>query len=236
VILPGGLILALTLMLAVEDPPRRAPDAVAAVDHIVYGTPDLNLGIQKIEDQLGVRATPGGQHPGRGTRNALIALGPGRYLEIIGPDPDQPPPPAARTFGIDELKEPRLVAWAAKATDLERQASDAARRGIALGDVSSGSRRRPDGLLLSWRFTPPQAAMKVAGGVVPFLIDWGKSPHPSESAAAGITLVALWAEHPEPERVREILQKVGIDLSVGPGPRPALFAIVDSPRGRIEIR
>jgi hypothetical protein len=236
VILSGGLILALVLMLAEERPAPGYPDAVAAVDHIVYATPDLNLGIQKIEDLLGVRAAPGGQHPGRGTRNALAGLGPGRYLEIIGPDPDQPTPPAARTFGIDDLKEPRLVAWAAKATELERQASDATRQGVALGDVSSGSRKRPDGLLLSWRFTPPQAAMAVAGGVVPFFIDWGKSPHPSESAPAGITLVALRAEHPDPERAKRILMKLGIPLSVVPGPKPALFATVDSPRGRVEIR
>jgi hypothetical protein len=223
-------------MLAEESPTRRYPDVVASVDHLVFATPDLNLGIQRVEDLLGVRATPGGQHPGRGTRNALIALGPGRYLEIIGPDPDQPTPPTARTFGIDDLKEPRLVAWAARALDLEHQASDAAGHGVALGDVSSGSRRRPDGLLLSWRFTPPQAAMTIGGGVVPFLIDWGKSPHPSASAASGVTLVALRAEHPEPEHVKGILERLGIALAVGPGPRPALLATVQCPRGRVEIR
>ena len=216
--------------------PTDGSGVVVAVDHIVYGTPDLDAGIAKIEDMLGVRVTPGGQHPGRGTHNALVGLGPGRYLEIIGPDPDQPKPAAPRTFGIDDLKEPRLVAWAARSPDVDRQASEAARQGIALGETAAGSRRRPDGLLLTWRFTPPQAAMAIAGGVVPFFIDWGKTPHPSESAAGGVNLVSLRAEHPEPERVRGILEKLGIALSVSRGPKPALFATVDCPRGRIEIR
>jgi hypothetical protein len=223
-------------MAAAVPPQSDAPDVLAVVDHIVYATPDLELGIQKLEALLGVRAAPGGQHPGRGTRNALIALKTGRYLEIIGPDLEQPKPSAPRTFGIDDLKEPRLVAWAAKAVNLERLASDAKSRGVALGDVASGSRRRPDGVLLSWRYTTPQAALALAGGVVPFFIDWGTTPHPSETAAGGATLAALRAEHPEVERVAKLMQQLGVPLPVRSGPRPALLATVDCPRGRVELR
>ena len=54
----------------------------------------------------------GGSHPGRGTRNTLLALGARCYLEILGPDPAQPPPERPRTRGIDQLLAARLVGWA----------------------------------------------------------------------------------------------------------------------------
>ena len=214
--------------------PGRTVDAVSRVDHLVYATPDLKAGIDAIERLLGIRATPGGQHPGAGTRNALVALGPASYLEIIGPDPEQPRPPGPRRFGIDGLKVPRLAAWAAKGQDLERLVADAARNGVKLGPVGSGSRKRPDGVLLSWRFTSP--ATVLGDGIVPFFIDWGRTPHPAQAAAAGATLVSLRAEHPDAQRVGETLRKLGLDLRVTGAPAPALIATVDCPKGRVELR
>jgi hypothetical protein len=204
------------------------------VDHLVYATPDLQQGVDRIERVLGVRATPGGQHPGRGTRNALVSLGPARYLEIIGPDPGQPVPAQPRPFGIDGLTEPTLMAWAAKGTELEQLARAAAGGGVRLGDVISGSRRRTDGVMLTWRYTDPRTV--VADGLVPFFIDWGSTPHPAGGAEPGGMLVALRAEHPDPQRVHNALSRVGVDLPVGQGPRAALIATIDAPRGRVELR
>jgi hypothetical protein len=213
---------------------KGAAELLAKVDHLVYATPDLNRGVEEIEKILGVRATPGGQHPGRGTRNALITLGPAIYLEIIAPDPEQPPPKTPRPFGIDGLKESRLVAWAAKGSDLGRLKDEAARKGARLGEVMSGSRRRTDGVLLSWRYTDPQTVL--ADGLVPFFIDWGQAPHPARTAAQGASLIALRAEHPDAQRVQRLLNELGLDLPVQTGATPALVAIIDSPRGRVELR
>jgi glyoxalase-like protein len=213
---------------------KGAAELMARVDHLVYATPDLNRGVEEIEKILGVRATPGGQHPGRGTRNALITLGPAIYLEIIAPDPEQPPPKTPRPFGIDGLKESRLVAWAAKGSDLGRLRDEAARKGARLGEVLSGSRRRTDGVLLSWGYTDPQTVL--ADGLVPFFIDWGQSPHPARTAAQGASLIALRAEHPDAQRVQRLLNELGLDLPVQTGATPALVAIIDSPRGRVELR
>ncbi len=211
-----------------------APDRLARVDHLVYATPDLNVGIEKLERLLGIRATTGGQHPGRGTRNALIALGPATYIEIIGPDPEQPTPALPRPFGIDALSEPRIVAWAAKSSDPSQQVSKGAAQGLTLGPVIPGSRRRPDGVLLTWRYTDPRIV--VADGVVPFFIDWGKTPHPAASAAKGATLLDLRAEHSDPDRVQKALGQLGITVPVKKGLKPALAATIDSPRGRVELR
>ena len=211
-----------------------AAGLLARVDHLVYATRDLNVGIEKLDTLLGVRATPGGQHPGRGTRNALISLGSSSYIEIIGPDPEQPKPDLPRTFGIDTLSQPRLVAWAANATDLTRLASTTRAEGIALGEVTAGSRRRPDGVLLTWQYTNPLVV--VADGIVPFFIDWGTSPHPAQSAARGASLVGLRAEHPDPDRVQKALRQLGLELHVTKGQTPALIATISSPRGRVELR
>jgi hypothetical protein len=205
-----------------------------SVDHLVYACPDLQAGIDRIEVLLGVRATPGGRHPGGGTRNALLSLGPSSYLEIIGPDPEQPEPAQPRLFGIDALASPRLATWAATEGDLEKRAAESLKQGIRLGQVKAGSRRSPDGSLLSWRYTSPAAVL--ASGLVPFFIDWGTTPHPAGHAARGARLIAFRAEHPDATSVRDVLRKLGLDLPVAAGPSPALIAEVASPKGRVELQ
>jgi len=209
-------------------------ESLNKVDHLVYATPDLNRGIAEIEKLTGVHATAGGQHPGRGTRNAIVALGPSTYLEIIAPDPDQPAPAFPRSFGLDNLTESRLVTWAVKDNDLDHLRESAAQKGLELGQVISGRRKRPDGVLLSWRFTNPGA--ELADGIVPFFIDWGKSSHPAQTAARGLTLVDLRAEHPDAAHVAQMLRQLGLSLTVTQGPKPALIAVINGPRGRIELR
>lgn len=213
---------------------RVSAKVISIVDHLVYATPDLSRGVEEIEKLLGVRATAGGQHLGLGTRNALVALGSTTYLEILAPDPEQPPPKEPRPFGLDGLKESRLVAWFVKGSDLERLRGEAVRKGVPLGEVKSGSQRRPDGVQLSWQFTDPWAP--VADGVVPFFVDWGNSPHPAGAAAKGATLVSLRAEHPDAQGVRGMLLRLGNDLPVKRGPSPALIAVIEGRRGRVELR
>jgi hypothetical protein len=227
--------LTLTALGAATGAPQAEKRAFPpAADHLVYATPDLQVGVDRIERLVGVRAAAGGQHPGRGTRNALVALGPATYLEIIGPDPEQPTPKEPRPFGIDGLREPRLVAWASKTSAPEKIADTAERHGIKLGSVIAGSRRRADGVLLAWRYTDPRTV--VADGIVPFFIDWGKTPHPAATATTGATLMALHAEHPEAARVQKMLDDLGVDLVVQPGRTPALVATINGPRGKVTLR
>jgi hypothetical protein len=213
---------------------REAAMLLRQVDHLVYATPDLAAGVERIEALLGIRATPGGQHPGEGTRNALVALGPTSYLEIIGPDPEQGTLDHPRRFGIDTLTAPRLVTWAAKGRNLTQTVNDAGRIGVALGEVIAGSRRTPAGALLSWQTTSQRAA--IADGIVPFFIDWGTTPHPASSAAPGATLIALRAEHPDSANVQRILNQLGFDMPVTKGQSGALVATIAGPRGRVELR
>ncbi len=204
------------------------------IDHLVYATPDLARGVAEIERLIGVTPTPGGQHPGRGTRNALVALGADAYLEIVAPDPDQPPPASGRWLGVDTVAASRLTTWAARGTDLPAFRRRAIEQGVPLGEVRQGARQRADGVLLSWQLTDPEPL--VAGGVVPFLIDWGESPHPARAAAPGATLVGFHLEHPDVAGVRRMLRTLGLDVGVAPAERAALVAVIEGPHGRVELR
>ncbi len=89
------------------------------LDHLIYGTPDVTATVERLAGEWGVRPVLGGQHLGRGTLNALLALGDGAYLEIVGPDPEQPDPDGPRWLGIDDLTGERLLTWAAKGEELD---------------------------------------------------------------------------------------------------------------------
>src|SRR5687767_6475117 len=88
------------------------------IDHIIYAHPDLDAAVDEIEDRFGVQATGGGQHPGRGTHNKVLALGARTYLEIIAPDPGQPEPSEPRPYGVEGITGGRLVGWAIASDDI----------------------------------------------------------------------------------------------------------------------
>jgi hypothetical protein len=208
--------------------------ALDALDHLLWGATDLDVAIDHIERLTGVRAAAGGRHPGEGTRNALLRLGPRSYLEIIAPDPLNPPVGRPRWLGLDTLAAPRLITWAASVPDIAARAAAARVAGVPLGDVREGRRVRDDGEALSWRLTYPDPL--VGDGLVPFLIDGDPGPHPARTSPAGITLLDLRAEHPDPPAIAAMLLPLGIALRVTEGPMPALVATLDTPRGRIELR
>ncbi|RBQ15585.1 VOC family protein [Spongiactinospora rosea] len=201
------------------------------LDHLVYATPDLDATVAELADRLGVRAAEGGRHLGYGTRNRLIGLGGRRYLEIVGPDPEQPAPAGGRWFGVDALAGPSLTTWAALATDIEEQAGKARAEGYDLGEVLEMSRASANGgAILEWRLTPPRA-----GSLVPFLIQWGSTAHPGASGLPPVRLVSFAAGHPSPASVRDDLAMVGVTLDVFPSARPMLVAVIEGRHGPVRL-
>ena len=199
----------------------------------MLATPDLDAGIRYVGEACGVEPVPGGHHPVYGTRNALVSLGPGCYLEIIGPDSKVLPTDEVKVFGIHELEKPTLVTWAARGENLEDLVERARREMIDLGSVTQGSRRQPDGEELTWTFTDPLAARN--GGLVPFFIDWGDSPHPSESLPQACALLDISLRHPHPENVRERLGSLGFDLPVAAAETPGIGARIRTPKGTVPL-
>jgi hypothetical protein len=203
------------------------------VDHLVFAAPDLEEGIDAVEALTGVRAAGGGSHPGMGTRNALLSLGPGTYLEIIGPDPAQDDYRRPRVFGVDSVDRPRLVTWAAKTTDVDRTAATVLPGGSHLGRPHAGSRRRPDGKLLAWRLTDPYVV--IADGIVPFFIDWRDTRHPAANAPGDIRLTKLVAGHPEKDGVQRHFDALALTIPVVTAPSPILTATLRTADGTVEL-
>jgi hypothetical protein len=203
-----------------------------ALDHLVYAVRDLEAGIASIERLIGIRATPGGKHTGRGTHNAVVSLGSGSYLEIVATDPEQPSPEWPRAFGLDTLHEPRLVTWAVRVQDIEKRAAHAVAAGYDPGPVVPMSRALPGGGELRWRLTLPQK--RAGDGLVPFLIQWEPGAiHPSETATSGAMLVELEGEHPHADAVQPLLDAIGVHLQVTEAARPALTATIEGPNGTV---
>jgi hypothetical protein len=209
--------------------------AVEAVDHLLFGTADLDKAIALIEKLTGVKAVIGGSHPGAGTRNALLALGGKRYLEIIGPDPAQ------TTFtsrqDVRKLAEPRLITWAAATGDIGTLAKRLTDGGTQVFGPRDGSRARPDGKALKWK---SMATMHESGAElidpVPFLIEWAAdSVHPSQDSPTGCTLQSLEFEAPKASAVLEDLRLLGIDAVVKEANAPKLVATLKTPKGSVTL-
>lgn len=203
------------------------------MDHLVFAVPDLEEGVLQIESHLGVETSPGGRHAGHGTQNRLIGLGPHSYMEVVGVDLEQPEPRRARWFGLDTLNGPRLVTWCVAVSNLNEVIAQAKLVGLDLGDSTSGSRRREDETLLAWRMTDPWAER--AGGVIPFFIDWGDTPHPGMALPSSSSFLRIRAEHPDPARVRNWCRALELDIEVSRGDDVRLIATLQTPKGLVDI-
>ncbi len=211
----------------------------AQIDHLVIAATDLEWLERWWVEQSGVEPTPGGAHDGRGTKNALVGLAgptsPTTYLELIGPDPDQPDPGHPRAFGIDELdsETATLVTFAVSVDDLEAAVATVTSVGLEPGPIIEMSRLRPDGVRIAWRLAVPD--LGALGGTQPFLIEWGSTPHPSASLDAGAQLESLSIHSPAAERLRAMFAALELGIGVEVADRPMLSAQIQSPNGRLDI-
>lgn len=197
---------------------------MALLDHLVYAGPNLAEAVDEFEHLTGIRAEPGGPHVGRGTANHLVSFGPGgAYLEIIGPDPDQEDPTDPRAFGIDTLSGPRLVTFAIRPDEtetFEAVVTTIRAAGFSPGPIRAMSRTRPDGVELSWQLTSQRMLDNGAlpdGGLVPFVIDWGSTPHPSETVTARLDMTAMRVAGGETTAILELYNRLGLDIQVDRG-------------------
>jgi len=220
----GGALVAPTLSVAASEVPEL-------LDHMILGCNDLDRGIAFVEDHTGVRAAPGGVHPGRGTRNALLSLGERRYLEIMAPDPEQPDAKDALTLHLRKLSEPRIVGWAVHPGDLRSFAKKLRDAGVAFEGPTPGSRKRPDGRVLQWQSL---TLKDNPSWLLPFFIEWSAdSLHPSADASAGCRLIRFEAVTPEPDKLAKTAALLLLDVPIIKGEKPQLRATIAGPGGEL---
>jgi hypothetical protein len=204
--------------------------AAVDIDHVILGIDDLDRGMREFESRTGVRPKRGGEHPGRGTQNALVALGGGRYLEILTPTAAQQS--AGPRDPRLEHAELTLVGWALHTPAIARIVEQVRSAGIDIQTPTPGSRRAPDGTLLAW-----QSAAVDQLGVTPFFIEWSKdTPHPSTTSPSGCTLVTMEFEHPAPERLQTLFKTIGFPAAISKAERSGMKVTLDCPHGRVEFR
>jgi hypothetical protein len=138
-----------------------------------------------------------------------------------------------RPFGLDSLKEPRLITWAVSVRDIDNRVEAARAAGYDPGPAIAMNRRRPDGYEMRWRAS---IRLDLPGdGVVPFLIEWDVREHPSLTAPKGAGLIDLEAEHPRPAEIEAMLEALRVELPVTESARPALIATIEGPNGTVVL-
>jgi hypothetical protein len=206
--------------LAAALPVAAAPHRI---DHVGLGMRDLDAGVREVTERTGVEPVYGGRHPGVGTHNALLSLGPGRYLEVIAPQG------GADLGGWLAHDDARPVLWAVASDDLEATRELLAAAGFSTSDPAPGSRRTEEGTLLEWVTfgvtDPPVPA-------APFFIHWSEStPHPSTTSPTGCTLRSFGVSGPDLESLRRLIAALGLGVETTDAEEPALHIALSCPAG-----
>ena len=106
------------------------------LDHVIYGTTDLDAAAARVEAALGLAVQPGGHHDGQGSHNRIVPLGPG-YLELLAIDDPRKRRPR-RSAGSCRRSSPATACWPTP--------SSSTTSSLGLDDVHTVSR---DGLTAS---------------------------------------------------------------------------------------
>lgn len=207
-------------------------DDAAQIDHVIVAAADLEEAIAEVEARAGVRPVVGGAHPGRGTQNALLSLGEGRYLEILAPRADAEA--TDQVANLRRLEELTPLGWAVSTRDVACTVERLRSQGFEVSEPAPGSREKPDGSRLAWAtfaVTEPQ----VAGA--PFFISWSaESTHPSVDSPPGCRLGSLAVVVPEPEALRRLVETCGLEVEVEKG-APARYELtLECPDGHVHLR
>lgn len=208
------------------------------LDHVSYAAPAEHLAdvVQRIGAALGAGLTDGGAHPRFGTRNFVLPLSGGTYLEVVGPldHPAVDRAPFGKAVKARAAEGGGWLGWVVAVDDIAPVEERLGRLAV------DGHRVRPDGFDLRWRqigildlIDDPQ---------LPFFVRWEIDPAEHPSAGGGRVgierleicgdphTVCAWLGEPE----KDPLEGVAVDWVEADD--PGLVAIwFRTPRGSVRI-
>ena len=217
----------------------HAADANASperLDHLLWACADLAAGMRRFEALSGVPPKFGGVHAGGVTHNALVALGPRCYLEILAPT--GPASPADDWFSrlARSMPEPGIITYCMRsAVDLDELAARARRAGAQETTPAGNGRTTPEGVELSWRWLAPK--LERFGLAFPFFIDWLDSPHPAATAPGrgDVRLADFAVGHPHAEDLLRTLTELGTPVDTYTATAIEFRVRLHTPRGIVAL-
>ena len=210
------------------------------LDHLSYaaGPDGLESTARRIGGLLGEEFRDGGIHPRFGTRNMVLPLSAGTYLEVVEvldhPASDKAP------FGQAVRARSEVgggwLGWVVSVDDITKVEQRLGRESV------QGNRHRPDGYELRWRQIGVMGLQ--SNPQLPFFVQW-QSPtdeHPSAGASGSLRLVAVEIAG-DPQLLNEWLGDPGVDPLedvdvdwVAPHGTPGLVAAqFSTPNGVVRI-
>ncbi len=159
-------------------------DPPAVIDHVLLPVGNLEDAARHMHERYGLQANPGGRHASGGTANYIVPLG-FQYLELIAVvEPSEIRDSHLGARVRQAVGDGRtFVAWALRTNDLDALRAKLLGEGWELPPIAEGSRRRPDGQVLSWR--TQDVEKRTGPTAIPFVIEWTipDGLHPGEAAA-----------------------------------------------------
>lgn len=227
-----------------------------SLDHLVIVASSLDQGVAWCEATLGITPGPGGEHKLFGTHNRLFKIAtpvnPMAYCEIIAINSGAVcaiKQGSKRWFDMDNpvlqaavAQAPRLVHFVASTADVQATCAALNAQGIDRGPALEASRHSRKGLL-QWRITVREDGQRLFNGVLPTLIQWGKSGdaeplrlHPRHSLPrSGVTLQSLAVTHPDASALRAAYAAIGLQgIAIQEGPAN-LTATLKTPKGLVTL-
>jgi len=210
------------------------------LDHLSYAAGPEGLGacVQRIGAKLGAAFSDGGLHPSFGTRNFILPLAEGCYLEIVATldHPAVDRAPFGRAVKARSDAGGGWLAWAVAVPDIgafERRLGRPA---------ANGHRRRPDGFDLRWRQIGVNDVAE--DPQLPFFVEWeSDAQHHPSAPGSPIALRRLEIAGDEDSvdnylgtSARQPLDGIDVEwLSSVDEETGVVAAVFDTPRGEVRV-